>query len=300
MVVHGGVGGAAHRARERERADAVPLAAQQQLGGGGEEGTVAAADAEDEARGEALAEHPKERGGVVLARRVDVHLAGEHDLLELPRADQLDGAGDSGLVVLGRHRARDPVAPGGRGVEQRQRRRAQFAHAVLQAGEQLLGGVVGGGERVERQAHVPSAAAPRGMGFAGERYLGHDQGGRLEARPRGVRAALRGEGEATDRDRSTATEVLGGVADGGGRQGAPAISHGGKAFGASRSEQGTSPSAASARAPRSGCSKRNHGSPGRREAQATALGSTPTDSETLAPLHPRSASSGRVSAASVG
>src|SRR5215210_2289619 len=43
-------------------------------------------------------------------RRVDLHLTGEHDLLEGTRADLLDGAGDGVLVVLGRHRSGDAHA----------------------------------------------------------------------------------------------------------------------------------------------------------------------------------------------
>ena len=115
---------------------------------------------------------PSTARGVVVARRVHLDLARQHDLLELARADPLDGARHGPLVVLGRHRADDAVAARRRRVEQRQRRRAQLARAAPDAREQVLGGVVGRRERGERQAHL--AAAP------GERDLGHDQRRRRE------------------------------------------------------------------------------------------------------------------------
>ena len=55
------------------------------------------------------------------AGRVDGDLAGEHDLLEVARADPLDGARDGALVVLGRRDRLDVEAPRGRGIEQRER-----------------------------------------------------------------------------------------------------------------------------------------------------------------------------------
>ena len=88
---------------------------------------VAAPGAEAEARRKALAQDGEDRRGVVRGRRVDLHLAREHDLLQRARADALDGARDRGLVVLGRGARRDDVAPDRIGVEQRQRRRAQLA-----------------------------------------------------------------------------------------------------------------------------------------------------------------------------
>ena len=65
------------------------------------------------------------------------------------------------LVVLGRHRAGHLEAPGGRGVEQRQRRRSQLCHASREPREQLLGHVVGTRERRERQAHAYLSARAR-------------------------------------------------------------------------------------------------------------------------------------------
>ena len=105
--VDGRVGAARRRAGQRERRGPHPLAADQQLGARGDERAVATTDAEDEAGREALAQDAEDRGGVVVARRVHLHFAGEHDLVQRPRPDALDAARDGALVVLGRHRALD-------------------------------------------------------------------------------------------------------------------------------------------------------------------------------------------------
>jgi hypothetical protein len=118
--VDGGVGAAAGRAGQGHRARPQPVAAHEQLGAGGDERRVAAAGAEDEARRERLAQDAEHGSGVVRARRVDLDLAGEHDLVQATGPDALDGAGDRGLVVLGRHRADDAEAPDRIGVEHRQ------------------------------------------------------------------------------------------------------------------------------------------------------------------------------------
>ena len=95
---------------ERDGRGAQPLAAHEQLRRGGDERGVAAADAEDVAGGEPRAQHAERRRGVVRGRRVDGDLAREHDLLEGPGADALDGPRDRRLVVLGRRDRGDPVA----------------------------------------------------------------------------------------------------------------------------------------------------------------------------------------------
>ncbi len=194
------------------------------------------------------------------------------------------------LVVLGRHRARDPVAPGGRGVEQRQRARAQLPQAPLQAGQQLLGRVVGRGERGEGQAHT---TLPHVL-VTGQRHLWHDQRGRLEAAPRAARRRRPGRTRSRPRRSAHPTRRAPSRAGspGGSQTAAAASARQRSATVAKRSGPRadrlvTSPSAASAARPRSGCSNTNHGSPGRREAHTTALGST-------------SGSQRRVSVASVG
>jgi hypothetical protein len=82
--VDGGVGAAARRAGQGHRARPQPVAAHEQLGAGGDERRVAAAGAEDEARRERLAQDAEHGSGVVRARRVDLDLAGEHDLVQAP------------------------------------------------------------------------------------------------------------------------------------------------------------------------------------------------------------------------
>ena len=103
------------------------VAAHEQLGAGGDERALPAPGAEGEARREGLAQDAEHRRRVVRARRVDLHLAREDDLVQRPGADALDRPRHRGLVVLGRHRADHAVAPGRVGVEQRQRRAAQRA-----------------------------------------------------------------------------------------------------------------------------------------------------------------------------
>ena len=86
--------------------------------------------------------------------RVDLHFAREHDLLDAARRDQLDRSGHRRLVVLGRHRAGDLKAPDRRGVEQRQRTRAQLAEAPSDSRQQILRGVI----RLRRAP--PASCAP--------------------------------------------------------------------------------------------------------------------------------------------
>ena len=108
------------------------VAAHEQLGAGGDERALAAPRAEGEARREGLAQDAEHGRGVVRARRVDLDLAREDDLVQRPGADALDRPRHRGLVVLGRHRADHAVAPGRVGVEQRQRRAAQRRGALEQ------------------------------------------------------------------------------------------------------------------------------------------------------------------------
>ena len=148
---------------------------------------------------------------------MDLHLAGEDDLVERACPDAVDGARDGVLVVLGRHRARDPRGDGRIGVQVGQRRLGQARHARLEAGQELLGVVVGLRDGRERQAHV---AAP-----ARQRDAGHVQRRGRVALPVRRRAAVGGEGEASDGDRPAAARAVGRVADGPGGQRAPAARH---------------------------------------------------------------------------
>ena len=141
------------------------------------------------------------------------------------------------------------------------------ARPRLEPRRELLGHVVGGGQGGEREPHVVAAA--------GERDLRHHQVGRREPRPVRRGSAVVGEREAADRHEAGAGRPVGRVGLRRARQLAP---RGGDLLEAPRPAAlealCTQPSAASAAPPRSGCSKQNHGSPARREAKATALGST--------------------------
>ena len=187
VIVDCRIGAAPRRARQRHRAGALALATHEELGAGGEEGGGSVADGEHRALREGLAQDSEDRSGVVGGRRVDLDLAGEHDLLHLPRADALDRARHRGDVVLRRHRPRDPRALGRRGVEQRQRHRAQIGESVLETGEQRLGDIVGRRRGGERQPGLPSPPC--------QRDLGNHQGGRGEPGPVRSGAAVGREGE---------------------------------------------------------------------------------------------------------
>ena len=52
-------------------------------------------------------------------------------------------------------------APGGRRVEQRQRRVAEPGQPALHARDELVGEVVGGGQDGDREPHVAAAARER-------------------------------------------------------------------------------------------------------------------------------------------
>ena len=120
---------------------------------------------------------------------------------------------------------------------------------------------------VRRTAGAPSRSAREGD-------LGHDQRGRLEARPVRRGTAVGGEREAADRHRPAAGRPPPGsvtAAAASARQRSATVA---KRSGPPASQSYGLPSPASAAWPRSGCSKANHCSPGRREAHTTAVGST--------------------------
>ena len=228
VVVDRRVGGAADRARERDRGDAQALAAHEQLGRGGDERALAAAGAEDEAGAERGAEDAEHRRGVVCAGRVDGDLARQHDLVERAATDPLDRARDRLDIVLGRGDAGDPEAPGRRGVEQRQRIVAQPRHASGHPLRELLGHVVGRGERRDGQADLAVAAR--------ERDLRHDERAGAEAGPVRRRAAVGGEREAADRHEPGAGRPAVLTRDRAARELAPGCGDHGEAVGPARFE----------------------------------------------------------------
>ena len=99
MVVDRRIGAAPRRSGERDRARSLALAAYQQLRAGREERRLAAADGEHVARGERLAQHADDGGGIMVDRGVDLDLARQHDLLQFARPDPLHRTRDRLLVV---------------------------------------------------------------------------------------------------------------------------------------------------------------------------------------------------------
>ena len=264
VVVDGGVGAAARRAGERERRRAQALAADEQLGAGGDERGVAAAGAEDVAARERLAQHAEDRGGVVRrAARGPATSRASTTFSSVAGADALDRARDgaprSARAASRWRRGSGPTGSGsssGSGavaqlVERARSSRASRSSAV----------VVGRGERRERQPHVVAAAR--------ERDLGHVQRRRREAGPVRRRAAVGREGEAADRDRAArrAGRPAGRRRRSRGQRAPARARRVGEAVRARAPRaRRTQPSAASAAPSRSGCSKQNHGSPARRDA----------------------------------
>ena len=202
VVVDGGIGGAAGGAGERDGLGALAVAADQQLGRGGDERRVAAAGAEDVTGLEAAAQHAEDRRRVVGRGRLDGDLAREHDLLERARPDPLDGARDGALVVLGR---RDRVDRGsgrpGAGSSSGSGCEPQRGGAGVQARGELLRHVVGRRQRGQREADVVAAAR--------QRHLGDDQVGGVEARPVRRVAAVGREREPAERDQPGAGRPVG-------------------------------------------------------------------------------------------
>ena len=137
------VGAPPRGAGERHRAGALAVAAHEQLGAGGDERAVTATDREHVARRERLPEQPQHGADVVIERGVDLHLAREHDLLELAGANPLHRPRHRLLVVRRGHRAEHLVLPRRRRVEHRQRRRAQLRqtrrHARLEIRRDVIG-----------------------------------------------------------------------------------------------------------------------------------------------------------------
>ena len=201
MLVDRRVGAAPRRAGERERAHAMALAAHEQLRARRDQRRVAAPDAEHEARRELLAQHAEHRRRVIRrAARAPALRARARSSPARPRAISSTARATAASKCSGRHRAGHLKAPGRRRVEQRQRPLAQLAHARAQAREQLLGGVVGRGQRRQRQAHArrPPRSTRRSVD------LGDDQRRRREALPVRRRAAVGREREAAHRDRPAA------------------------------------------------------------------------------------------------
>ncbi len=201
------VGASPRGCRERQRRDALPLPAQQQLGAGRDQRRIATAGTEHEARRELRPQHAEDRCGVIRARGVHLDLPREHDLAHAAGPDQLDCAGDGLLVVLGGHRAEDLVAARRGRVEQRQGLLAKLREPSQQPVQQLFGVVVRLHERAQRERderHTASLAAR-------EAHLRHHQARGGERPPVRRRAAIRREAETADGERTGRVGAVGGV-----------------------------------------------------------------------------------------
>src|ERR1022692_2887773 len=181
MGIDSGIGTAAGRAGERNRAHALALSAHEQLRAGRDQRGVATTDAKDKTGGKRVAQDSEHRRGVIRARRVYLNLAREHDLLKLASADRLSRASDGGLEMLGRHAARDLEAARGSRIEQRQWRARKLAEPAIQLAKQILCRVIRLSERGERETHMPLAFVL----LAHERDLRDDERRGLKAPPRG-------------------------------------------------------------------------------------------------------------------
>ena len=280
VVVDRRVGAAADRAGEGDGADAQAAAAHQELRRGADERGVAAADRVDEAGRERLAQDAVDRGRVVRRRRVHVDLAGEHDLLQTAGGDQLDGAGNGGLEVLGGHRAGHHRALDRVRVEQRRRALAQGRTRACAFASSSSGSSSGAAatatvhqtssrQRASVTSPTWSEAAPK------RAQCGEPPPSGANAKPPQATRPLPG-GPDTESARARATSP---------RQRAAARA---KRSGPRSSSVTAAPIVASAERSRSGCSKHIQGSPAPREASTTALGSAGAASRQLAAGQARS------------
>ena len=270
MVVDRGVGAAAVRAGQRERARAQALAADQQLRRGADEAAVAAPDGEDEARGEGFAQHAEHRrrgrrsaGACTSTSRASTIFSNS------PGADPLGGAGDGALVV-GRAASRSATwkRPDGCGVEQRQRPpRAARPAAARCAASSCVGSSSGATSAASVRRTSPAPPRDRDARVRAARRARNPPSGGRRRRPRRTRSRPRRPARPRRVPRA------------GRRSHRPRARASGPRRAAKRSSPRASsvaaaPRAASAAPPRSGCSRHIHGSPARREASATADGST--------------------------
>ena len=280
VVVDGRVGAAARRAGQRERRGPQALAADQQLGAGGDERAVAAADAEDVAGREGLAQDAEDRGRVVVApARAPATSRASTIFSSSPRADALDAARDRALVVLGRHRAvdrgrarpgRDPAAAARRRVERRQARlqpRERRASASSPARTSAA--------TVSRTS--PPRRASATSGTCSDAGAKPRQCARAPPSSREREAADGDEAAARAGRRARRSTPLRG-------QRAPAARDRGEALRA-RAPRAPSRSRGAARAApsRSGCSRQNHGSPAARRAATTTARRVDASADDAAP-----------------
>ena len=273
VVVDGRVGRAAGGARRGRRWGALAVAADEQLGRGGDERGLAAAGAEHEAGLERRAQDAEHGGGVVRRRRVDGDLARERDLFERAGADAFDRAGDRLVVVLGRRDGVDPEASGGRGSSSGSSLVAQARDALAHALGELLGDVVGRGEGGDGELTSPLRRASATSGTTARRRRSRSSGapppsGANAKPPTATRPAPAGPGAVGHR---LAVQI------------APGVGDGGEALGARGGEPPLRAERRHGQAVAVGLLKAEPVPVGPREANTTALGSTAGSSRTVSP-----------------
>jgi hypothetical protein len=227
---------------------------------------LAAADRVDEAAAEGLAQDAEHRGDVVLARRRGPPpRVRARSSRACPSRSARPRAPPPPRSARAPSRRRPCGARSG-GVEQRQGSLAQAGEALLDRARSRSALV----RPTRERATVHQTSSPRRTIATS----GTTSDAGAKRRPVRRAAAVGGEGEAAAGDQSAAGGPRGGSRQARSTSVAPARRGALEAQVPRSSSVTTAPSAASAERSRSGCSKHIHGSPARREASTTALGST--------------------------
>ena len=195
MVVDGGVGAAAGRAGEGDGRDAGAGAAHQELRAGADEGRLGRPGAEAEAGRELLAHRAEDRRRVVRGGGADDHLAGQHDLLHLPRRDprcRLLDRGFEGAAAAGRCGSSGGRSGAGRAAAGSRRRAGRRGAPPAPPPRRSASSPGPTTALTVRKAVLPAAT---------DRDLGQEERAGLERAPGRRAAALGVEGEAAEPDR---------------------------------------------------------------------------------------------------
>jgi hypothetical protein len=187
VVVHRGVRAASRGAGQRDGLGALAVAAHEQLRARADERGLRRAHAPAVAGREHLPERAQDAARLVVSRGVRAHLTGEHDLLELTRADPLDRPLDGLLVVRRRRCAGDARALHRVRVEERHPRRLQLPNPGDHPFHHVIDGVI----RLNHGGH----GHPRLVLLPDQGDLGKHEAGGRQPRPLGRRAPLVGERE---------------------------------------------------------------------------------------------------------
>ena len=260
MVVDGRIGAPPRRAGQRHRGDAGAVRRTSSSGLAPRNAASGVPHAKAETGGELLAHGAEDGAARSCADGASPHLAGEHDLLNLPASIRATAAPRHARSA-GRQDARDRRPPRWVRVRHWQQIRAQSREASP-------GGVDGAlaGKRSNRQSVLLSPPD--------ERKLRDERHRRLEGRPLRRPGAVRVEGEAPHPYRPRARLQLiwlVGEAVAHDLRGDPGTSS--NRFGPRDTASAAVPTPARAKPSRSGCSQQNQRSSARREAKTAAEGS---------------------------